>query len=572
MPPSYRIAKKLLGSILLSRGAVNKEQVEEALQVQKETKERLGKILIKLGFISEDDLSKVLAEQLEIPIATPEDFNDADLDAVALVPEDMAQEHLLIAVSKEDNQMKVVMSDPFDLEILDILEKRTGCKIKPVIGKSSEIKEAIDRYYKELTRFEGLDKILEGMDYVKIDEADQDVDVEKLKAQVDEAPVVRLVNKILGEAIKDRASDIHVEPLENSVSVRFRIDGVLQEVMTPPKKLHLPLVTRIKILSDLDIADRRVPQDGRLTIKLPQKSVDVRVSTLPTVFGEKAVLRLFDKESFGRELSNLGFEKDMLKTIQQWIREPYGMVLVSGPTGSGKTTTLYAALSDIKTPEKNIVTVEDPVEYKIEGINQVYTNPQAGLTFASALRSILRQDPDIIMVGEIRDAETADIAVKCALTGHLVFSTVHANDAISTVTRLVNLGVPPFLVGSAVNFVLAQRLVRTICPHCKEGYQPTPEFLESVRWERKSKEEVMFYRGKGCIKCRNTGFLGRTGLFEMLEMKTAMRKLIFEEASEEEISEEVQRQGWKTLQQDGFEKVRRGVSTIEEVLGAYIRE
>jgi type IV pilus assembly protein PilB len=571
MPPTYRIAKKLMGSILMTAGLVNKEQLEEALQIQKESKERLGEILVKLGFINEDNLNKVLAEQLEIPIASPEDFNNADLEAVSIIPDDLAREHVLIAVSKEDKALRVVMSDPFDLEILDTLAKKTGLTIKPLIGKSSEIKDAIARYYKEIKAFEGLDELLEGMDYVKIEEAEE-VDVEKLKAQVDEAPVVRLVNMILGEAIKDRASDIHIEPLEKSVSVRFRIDGALQEVMSPPKKLHMPLVTRIKILSDLDIADRRIPQDGRLTIKLPQKNVDVRVSTLPTVFGEKAVLRLFDKEAFGREIKNLGFEKDMLDTIRRWIREPYGMVLVSGPTGSGKTSTLYAALTDIKSPTKNIVTVEDPVEYRIEGINQIHTNPQAGLTFASALRSILRQDPDIIMVGEIRDGETADIAVKCALTGHLVFSTVHANDSVRTVTRLIDLGVPAYLVGSAVNLVLAQRLVRTICPHCKESYEPDPKFLESIGWESKGKGKSTFYRGKGCIHCRNTGFLGRTGLFEMLEMTRTMRKLIFEKASEEQIRQEAQQLGWKTLEQDGFEKVQRGVTTIEEMLGSYIRE
>jgi len=572
MQPSYRIAKKLLGSTLVARGSISKEQVEEALRVQKETKERLGNILVRLDFISEDDLNEVLAEQLEIPIANSDDFKNADLEAVATIPEDLATEHVLIAVSREENELRVIMSDPFDLEILDALGKRTGYTVKPAIGKSAQIKEAIARYYKEIKAFEGLEELLEGMDYVKVDEAEEEVDVEKLKAQVDEAPVVRLVNMILGEAIKDRASDIHIEPLEKSVSVRFRIDGALQEVMSPPKKLHLPLVTRIKILSDLDIADRRVPQDGRLTIKLPQKTVDVRVSTLPTVFGEKAVLRLFDKEAFGRVLPNLGFEKYMLDAIRSWIREPYGMVLVSGPTGSGKTTTLYAALTDIQSPNKNIVTVEDPVEYKIEGINQVHTNPQAGLSFASALRSILRQDPDIIMVGEIRDGETADIAVKCALTGHLVFSTVHANDSVTTVTRLIDLGVPAYLVGSAVNLVLAQRLVRTICPHCKEEYKPDQKFLESLGWEFKEGEDITFYRGKGCIQCKNTGFLGRTGLFEMLEMKASVRKLIYEGANAEELWEEAQRQGWKTLEQDGFEKVLRGVTTVEEVLGSYIRE
>jgi type IV pilus assembly protein PilB len=512
------------------------------------------------------------AEQMGIKVLDSETLSHADLEIVALVPEDLAREHILIAISREENEINVVMSDPFDLEILDTLEKMTGSTIKPYISHSAEIKKAIDRFYKEVKAFEGLEELLEGIDYVRDDDGEEEVDVEKLRAQVDDAPVVKLVNMILGEAIKDRASDIHIEPLEKGVGVRFRIDGVLHDVMSPPKRLQMPLITRIKILSDLDIADRRVPQDGRLTVKLPQKNVDVRVSTLPTVFGEKVVLRLFDKEAFGRELTKLGFSEKMLNTFDRWIHEPYGMILVSGPTGSGKTTTLYGALNVVKSPEKNIVTVEDPVENKIEGINQVYTNPQAGLTFASALRSILRQDPDIIMVGEIRDGETADIAVKCALTGHLVFSTVHANDAVSTVTRLIDLGVPAYLVGSAVNLVLAQRLVRTICPHCKEKYTPTAEFLESVNWPEDERREVHFYRGKGCLQCKDTGFLGRTGLFEMLELKPSVRKLVFEGASEEQIRGEARRLGLQSLLEDGFLKVREGATTIEEVMGSHIQE
>lgn len=572
MPSTYRITKQRLGSILIAQGFVSEEQVEEALKVQKESKERLGAILVKLGFISEDELNSVLAGQLGIPIANSDVLSNADLEAVSKIPQDLAKEHVLIAIAQKGNELEVVMSDAFDLEILDTLEKITECTIKPFIGKAKEIKEAINRYYKEVKAFEGIEELIEGIDYVKGVGEDEEVDVEKVKAQVDDAPVVKMVNMILGEAIKDRASDIHIEPLEEAVNVRFRIDGVLREVMSPPKRLHAPLVCRIKILSDLDIADRRVPQDGRLTIKLPQKNVDVRVSTLPTVFGEKVVLRLFDKEAFGRDLPHLGFDESMLEIIRRWIREPYGMILVSGPTGSGKTSTLYGALNDIKSPEKNIVTVEDPVEYKIDGVNQVYTNPQAGLSFASALRSILRQDPDIIMVGEIRDGETADIAVKCALTGHLVFSTVHANDAVSTVTRMINLGVPPYLVGSAVNLVLAQRLVRTICPECKESFEPPSELLDSLRWERKRGEKIQFYRGKGCIHCKNTGFQGRTGLFEMLEMKPSVRKLVFERASEEEIRQEAQRLGLKTLQADGFCKVLEGVTTFEEIMGCHIQE
>jgi len=575
MPPTYRIVKNLLGTILVAQGLVTKEQIEEALRAQKKTKKRLGQILIETGAVNEDDLNNVLAEQaeqLEIPVVAAEDLTQVDIETVARVPEELAREHTLIAISQAGGELNVVMSDPFDLEVLDTLEKMTSLTVKPSIGKSSEINEAIERYYKEVKAFEGLEELLEGIDYIKEGEGEEEVDVEKLKAQVEDAPVVKLVNMILGEAIKDRASDIHIEPTEKGISVRFRIDGVLHEVMSPPKKLQMPLITRIKILSDLDIADRRTPQDGRLTVKLPGKNVDVRVSSLPTVFGEKIVMRLFDKDSFGRDLPHLGFTEQMLKVFRKWIREPYGMILVSGPTGSGKSSTLYAALSEIRSPEKNLVTVEDPVEYKIDGLNQVYTNPQAGLTFASALRSILRQDPDIIMVGEIRDRETADIAVKSALTGHLVFSTVHANDAVSTVTRLVDLGVPAYLVGSAVNLVLAQRLVRVICPHCKERYEPTREFLESIDWSFDGAEKVYFFRGKGCLQCKNTGFLGRTAIFEMLEVKPSIRKLVFEGANDDLIHEEAKRLGMKTLLEDGLEKVHEGTTTIEEVMGSHIQE
>ena len=575
MPPTYRIVKNLLGTILVNQGRVKDEQLQAALEAQKGSKKRLGEILVEMEAIGEDDLNQVLAEQaeqLEIPMLTAEHLNKVDVEMVAKIPEELAQEHTLIAFSQTGNVLDVVMADPFDLEVLDTLEKMTGLTVKPFIGKSSDIKEAIERYYKEIKAFEGLEELLEGIDYVREGEGEEEFDVEKLRAQVEDAPVVKLVNMILGEAIKDRASDIHIEPAEKGVSVRFRIDGVLHEVMSPPKRLQMPLITRIKILSDLDIADRRSPQDGRLTVKLPGKNVDVRVSSLPTVFGEKIVMRLFDKESFGRELANIGFTKGMLEVFRKWIQEPYGMILVSGPTGSGKTSTLYAALSEIKSPEKNLVTVEDPVEYKIDGLNQVYTNPQAGLTFASALRSILRQDPDIIMVGEIRDRETADIAVKSALTGHLVFSTVHANDAVSTVTRLVDLGVPAYLVGSAVNLVLAQRLVRVICPHCKESYEPTREFLESIHWPYNDNEKVFFYRGKGCIQCKNTGFLGRTAIFEMLEMKPSIRKMVFEAANDDAINQEASEQGMKTLLEDGLEKVKSGITTIKEVLGSHIQE
>jgi type IV pilus assembly protein PilB len=399
-----------------------------------------------------------------------------------------------------------------------------------------------------------------------------DIDVNQLKKELDEAPIVKLVNLIISEAIKSRATDIHVEPLFDSLLIRYRVDGALQEIMTAPLKSAMGIISRIKIMANLNIAERRLPQDGRISIKTPDKEVDVRVSVLPTVRGEKVVLRLLDKKGFDFTMTNLGFDNDMLQIFRKWIRMPYGMIIVSGPTGCGKSTTLHAALKEIQDEEDNIVTVEDPVEYQIDKINQVATNDSIGLTFASTLRTVLRQDPDKVLIGEIRDKETADIAIKFSLTGHLVFTTLHANDSPSTITRLLDIGVPRYLVGSVTNLVMAQRLVRTICAACKEGYKPTEEELLSLRMNPDEHTDTVFYRGNGCVRCRNTGFFGRTALFELLEMKLPVRKVIFEGGNEDDLRIEAINNGLVSLREAGIRKILAGTVSAAEVLKKTIDE
>ena len=433
------------------------------------------------------------------------------------------------------------------------------------------MREAIDNFYQEIRTSENLGEILDKIDLSATIE-EEDVDLAALRQQVEDAPVVRLVNLMLAEAIDARASDIHVEPQRDRVTVRFRIDGALHEVMKPPKNLQMAIVSRIKVLADLDIAVRLLPQDGRLTVHLPDREVDIRVSTLPTAFGEKVVLRLFDKKAFTREIENLGLEGSALEDFRRAVHLPYGMILVSGPTGSGKTTTLYAALGEIRTVSKNLISVEDPIEYHIETVNQVHANHKVGMTFARALRSILRQDPDVIMVGEIRDAETADIAVKSALTGHLVLSSVHANDAPGTVTRLIDMGVPRYLVGSAVALVMAQRLVRRVCERCKESYLADPEQLAPLGDDAALLAGRRLWRGRGCMACKQTGYLGRTALFEVLEVTRGLRRFVLDGLNEDQIKQHAVSDGLVTLRKSGIRKVLDGVTTIEEVRRATLAD
>ena len=564
MSLSFRLSTRRFGELLVERGWITPDQLTDALRSRQDPRERLGQTLVRLGTLKERDVTELLGEQFSLPVVDAERLSQADPAAVQLVPEHLARQALVLALKREEDALDVVVGDPLDVVSLDYLRALTGCTLRVCIATPSEVREAIDNFYQEIRASENLGAILDKIDLSATIE-EEAVDLAALRQQVEDAPVVRLVNLMLAEAIDARASDIHVEPLRERITVRFRIDGTLHEVMKPPKNLQMAIVSRIKVLADLDIAVRLLPQDGRLTVHLPDREVDIRVSTLPTAFGEKVVLRLFDKKAFTREIVNLGLEGTALEGFRRAIHLPYGMILVSGPTGSGKTTTLYSALSEIKNVAKNLISVEDPIEYHIEGVNQVHANHKVGMTFARALRSILRQDPDVIMVGEIRDAETADIAVKSALTGHLVLSSVHANDAPGTVTRLIDMGVPRYLVGSAVALVMAQRLVRRICERCKESYLADPEQLAPLGDDATVLAGRRLWRGRGCLACKHTGYLGRTAVFEVVEMSRPMRRLVLDGMNEDQIKQRAMAEGLVTLRKSGIRKILDGVTTLDEV-------
>jgi type IV pilus assembly protein PilB len=568
-PAPYRLSARRLGELLVERGALSAEQLEQALRSRDGRRERLGQLLVRLGLVSEQAITELLAEQFSAPVASADEISRADPEAVKLVPEQLAREAVLIALRRDGDHLDVAVSDPLDVVSLDHVRAVAPCAVRLLVARPSDILEAINEFYQEIRASEKVGQILEKLDYRGGDEAEADeVDLATLRQQVEDAPVVRLVNLMLAEAIEERASDIHLEPTRERVMVRYRIDGVLHEVMRPPKNLQMAIVSRVKVLADLDIAQRLTPQDGRLTVHLPDREVDIRVSTLPTAHGEKVVLRLFDKSAFRRDVRDLGMDQHSLTLFQRAIRAPFGMVLISGPTGSGKTTTLYSALNEIKSSQRNLVTVEDPIEYHIEGVNQVHANAKVGMTFARALRAILRQDPDVIMVGEIRDGETADIAVKCSLTGHLVFSTVHANDAPATVTRLVDMDVPRYLVGSAVTLVMGQRLVRKVCERCKEPFRPEPEALAPLGPEGQQLHGHTLWRGRGCLACKQTGYFGRTALFEMLEMTRPIRRLVLDGMNDDQIRSTGLQHGMITMRASGIRAIREGTTTIEEVQAA----
>jgi len=568
MPTSFRLSTRRLGEILIERGRLTPEQVQQALHARLDQRERLGQTVTRLGMMTEADVVAVLGEQFSLPIATAEQLSNADRAVVQTIPETLAREAQVLALARDGETLEVVVGDPLNVVSLDHLRALTGCQLRVWIGRPSEVREAIDGFYGELRATEHLGEILDTVGVAMADDEGEEVDLAALRQQVEDAPVVRLVNLMIAEAIEQRASDIHVEPAREHVTVRFRIDGVLHEVMKPPKNMQMAIVSRIKVLADLDIAIRLLPQDGRLTVHLPDREVDLRVSTLPTSHGEKVVLRLFDKGAFERQIANLGLEGDSLVAFRRVIRQPYGMILISGPTGSGKTTTLYSALQDIRTVHRNLVTVEDPIEYHIDGVSQVHANAKVGVTFARALRAILRQDPDTIMVGEIRDTETADIAVKSALTGHLVFSTVHANDAPGTLTRLIDMGVPRYLVGSAMTLVMAQRLVRRVCERCKALTVPDPEQLASLGEDADALRGRPLARGRGCIACKQTGYSGRTALFEVLELNRSIRRMVLDGLNEDEIRKRSLSMGFVTLRKAGIRGILDGITTIEEVRAA----
>jgi len=565
MATSYRLSTRRFGELLLDKGLLSADQLNDALKRREDPRERLGQTLVRLGMLSEFEVVKLLGQQFGLQVAERDTLSKADPTAVQLVPEHLARQANLLALRREGDTLEVVVGDPLDVVSLDHLKALTGCSLKVWIAPPTEVREAIEEFYSDIRATEQVGAILDKIDLTGSTDGEEDVDLATLRQQVEDAPVVRLVNLMLAEAIDQRASDIHVETLRDRLVVRFRIDGVLHEVMKPPKHLQMAIVSRIKVLADLDIAIRLLPQDGRLTVHLPDREVDIRVSTLPTSFGEKVVLRLFDKQAFTREILNLGLEGTGLLAFQRSIRQPYGMILVSGPTGSGKTTSLYSALSEIKSPQRNLVTVEDPIEYHIEGVNQVHANQKVGMSFARALRSILRQDPDVIMVGEIRDAETADIAVKSALTGHLVLSTVHANDAPGTVTRLVDMGVPRYLVGSAVVLVMAQRLVRRICERCKETYLAEPEHVAALGEDGTALIGRRLARGRGCLSCKQTGYSGRVAVFEVLELTKPIRRMVLDGQNEDQIKSLALSEGVMTLRKSGIKKILDLVTTVDEV-------
>ena len=564
---------KRLGEILVHQRKITEVQLNGALEDQKATSSKLGEILIEKGYISEDELIGIYSLQLGYPQVTEEELFLADATVVKLIPEDFARQNMVMAIRKNDRSIMVAMEDPEDLAGIDALKRLTKLNPEVYVAGASALNRAMDELYARIKQSGEVEEVLEGITVISgEDENREEVDLSPDKVSKEDAPIVRLVNMILQEAIQERATDIHVEPQRNQVVVRIRIDGVLQIIMSPPISSLSGLVTRIKILSNLNIAERRLPQDGRFTIKAPNREIDVRVSVLPTVFGEKIVLRLLDKSGFEFTLGTLGFDEDSYEIFRRVIKQPYGMIVVSGPTGSGKSTSLYASLKDIKSVGTNIITVEDPVEYQLAGISQVQVHEGIGLTFGASLRSILRQDPDILLIGEIRDAETADISVKFSLTGHLVFTTVHANDAASTITRLLDIGVKPFLVGSCLNLVMAQRLVRKICPHCKEEYTPSAETLERIGLDSKRIAGGKLLRGKGCNKCRQTGYHGRTGIFEIILMTRAIRGLIYDNSNEDTIRQKALELGMVTLRESGLRKVIAGITTADEIMRSTVEE
>jgi len=552
-----------IGEMLLKGNMITQEQLRTALDTQKRTRERIGAVLVKAGTIQESELLSFLGRQFNIPVVDLTKY-EINPEVVRLLPEEMVQKNMALPINRVGAKLIVAVSDPSNMAILDTIGFKTGYAVELVLASEKEITAAINKFFDQSLEFKDIiSELDEELEVVH----EEEVDVSEIERTLDDAPVVKLVNFILTDAIKKRASDIHVEPYEKEFRVRYRVDGVMYEMMRPPLKMRNAISSRLKILASLDIAERRLPQDGRIKLKVGKgKEMDFRVSTLPTIYGEKTVLRLLDKTSLQLDMTKLGFEEDQLKDFTEAIHLPYGMVLVTGPTGSGKTTTLYSALSELNKTSENISTCEDPVEYNFAGINQLQVKEEIGLTFASALRSFLRQDPDIIMVGEIRDYETAEIGVKAALTGHLVLSTLHTNDAPSTVTRLLNMGIEPFLVSSSLNLVLAQRLTRRVCTTCSEEIKIPPKALADAGMKPDRIKQAQLRRGKGCEECNRTGFRGRVALYEVMPVREEIKDLVLRGGSALDIKREAVRLGMKTLRQAGLTKVEEGVTTLDEIL------
>ena len=551
-----------LGEILTREFGVPVEKVEEALRIQSEKGGRIGEVLIKLKAVTEENVFKALSLQFEIPFVhiTPQQIDRVMFEKITA---SYAKRNMFVILKNDsENSDCITLStaEPQNLSLLTDIQRIFEKPVNVCISTPTEIESAINTVYGE--------KEVEASEVIEEAEAKFVAEVEEIRDIIEEtgdAPIIRFMNALLFQGVRERASDIHIEPSEKDVAVRLRVDGVLYEVMRIPKNLHEPVASRVKVMSKLDIAEKRIPQDGKIRLKVAGKDIDVRVSTLPTVFGERVSLRLLDRASTLLSLEDIGMNPEALHTVSKLIKKSYGMILVTGPTGSGKTTTLYACLDKINSPDKNIITIEDPIEYQLKGINQIQVNTKVGLTFAKGLRSILRQDPDIIMVGEIRDAETASIAIHASLTGHLVFSTLHTNDAPGAITRLIDMGIEPYLISSSVIAILAQRLIRMICPNCKEPYSPRDEELQELGIGRDSLSNNSLFRGRGCKICMNTGYKGRTGVFELLLVTDTIRTLTNRAADSSEIKRAAREEGMKTLKEDGIDKTLRGITTVQEV-------
>jgi type IV pilus assembly protein PilB len=563
-----------LGEILLKESLITQDQLDKALEFQRSNGGKLGSCLTKMGFITDDDITGVLSRQYGVPSINLK-YYEIDPNVIKLIPQDTALRYQVVPLSRVGSVLTIAMTDPTNVFAMDDIKFMTGFNVEPVVASESAIGDAIGRFYgggssthEELSNL--MRDLVDEDQELELAAEEQDMDAAALEKAAEEAPIIKLVNLILTDSVKRGASDIHVEPYETEMRVRFRVDGVLQTVMNPPMKLRDAITSRMKIMAKLDIAEKRLPQDGRIMIKYraegKKKELDFRVSTVPTLYGEKIVLRLLDKENLRLDMTKLGFESESLKKFERNILKPYGMVLVTGPTGSGKTNTLYSSVARLNQVDTNIMTAEDPVEFQLAGINQVQMKEQIGLNFAAALRAFLRQDPNIILVGEIRDFETAEIGVKAALTGHLVLSTLHTNDAPSTISRLMNMGIEPFLVATSVNLICAQRLVRRICVNCKEELEVPEQALIDAGYTPEEVKTVKIYHGKGCSTCNKGGYKGRTGLYEVMEINDELRELILVGASALELKKKAIEQGMITLRRSGLIKVAAGQTTMEEVL------
>ena len=560
-----------LGELLVAEGFISQQQLQDALREHRRSKERLGSVLARKGLVSEEQLVEILSKEHGLPSVTIEDHT-IDPATLQMIPQHIARKYDVLPLGRVGNGLTLAMADPTNVVAMDEIAAMTRLSVLPVVSSGASIRAAIDRYYTSRDNAPMADVLAElASDTTTFEvvgsEDDQGVrDVIELKESADEAPVIKLVNMVLADAIRRGASDLHWEPYEKEFRIRFRIDGVLHEMISPPKRHEAAIISRIKIMASLDIAERRLPQDGRIKLRWGSREIDFRVSVLPTIFGEKAVLRILDKEALKLDLTSLGFDAWSLEKFTAAIHQPYGMVLITGPTGSGKTTSLYSAIHSINTPDHNIMTAEDPVEYNLRGVNQVQVNEGIGRTFATVLRSFLRQDPDVILVGETRDLETAQISIRAALTGHLVFTTLHTNDCPSSVARLIDMGVPPFLLSSALVLILAQRLGRRICNDCKEPFDAHEDDLVAYGHVPQGLGKITLYRGRGCQTCNFTGMKGRVAIYEVMPISDEIRELVLKDASTAEIREMAQSQGMKTLRQAGLQKVLEGVTTTQEVL------